>query len=150
MKTTRLLLCLLLSACATSQLPSNATNAQRAAAAISDAEKGAQLLIGPGVTAYLITIKDPVKRAHAAAMVYTVSVAVNSAATGQTPTEQQLHDLIVSFGNNDPTVLQLAELVSSTYGQVVALFPIAGYSPAKFLAAIALTAQNAAHPFLAP
>src|SRR6267142_3719249 len=143
-----LVIALLFWGCATSQLPPNATNAQRAAAAISDAEKGAKLLIGPAVTAYLITVK-PAEQARRAAMVYTVATAVNSAATGAILSAYQLSAILTSFGHNDPTILQLAQVISSTYASVYGLFPVAGSSPAKFLSDIALTAENAAQPFLA-
>lgn len=103
------------------------------------------MVISPAITAYLLVSKNPTRDA---AMVYTVATAVNSAATGQNLTAEQLRQIIVSFGNDDPTILKLAQLVSSEYSNVYGLFPIAGSSPAKFLADIALSAENAAQPFL--
>lgn len=131
------------------KLNPHATGAQRAQAALIDAQTGIKFTAGPAITAWLIIEKDPAKQAEDAAWVYAAATALNSAATGKILTRTELQNIIKSFTNdNDPRHLQLAQLLSAEYGKVIELFKVTETSPAKFLAELAVIAQNSAMPFL--
>jgi hypothetical protein len=140
---------LLFNGCAT-QLPANATPQQKAQAAIDTATSGVEFVVGPAITAWLVLQKDPAKQHQDAAYVYAGATALNSAATGQVPTQAELQALIATFTKADPSSLEIAQLLSSEYGTLYPLFKVAGSSPVKFLTEVAVQAQNAAKPFLAP
>lgn len=145
---------LLLAAFATSGCvntpPANATAQQKAQAALDTATNGVKFVVGPAITAWLLLQKDHAKQQQEAAMVYAGAVALNSAATGSVPTQDQLENLIATFfPGSDPRYQDLARLLSSEYGTLYPLFKIAGTSPVKFFTEVALQAQAAARPFLA-
>lgn len=139
---------LALSGCA--GLPANATPHDKALAALDTAQTGLKFTIGPAITAFLLMEKDNAKRAQSAAYVYAAATALNAAATGETPTAEQLSAAVKTFIKDDPRYLALAGLVVSEYANVYPLFKISGTSPAKFLTEVAQRAGEAAKPFLAP
>lgn len=146
------LLCLALGlgGCANGTLSSTATPQQKATAALASAEKAIPFVVGPAVTAWLLLQKDVAKQQQDAAYVYAAATAINSAATGQSMTPAQLQELIGTFTTPDPRYASLAQLLTSEYAQLYPLFGIAGSNPVKFFTAVALAAQTAAKPFLAP
>lgn len=132
-------------------IPKNATAQQRAQAAINGATDYVKFVVPPAITAWLLLQKDVAKQQQDAAFVYAGATALNSAATGEILTPAQLQSLIGTFmPNPDPRYLQLAQLLAGEYGTLYPLFKIAGTTPVKFFTEVAVQAQTAARPFLAP
>jgi hypothetical protein len=91
----------------------------------------------------------PAQRTQLANEIYSAANAVNSLATGTIPTQQQVHDTIVSFGGNGASAqyVAFATSFSGLYGSYVAQLNGDSKAAVALLSDLALGAQQAASAY---